>query len=245
VRNSGASTFQHGDRLGTFALQTNASQTATAILPPPLRQLRRTSSQCDSFRNLLSSTGTAVGAFGFAGGLGYQEDSDSSLKLLGHRNYDPSTGRFLTRDPAKTGRNWYVYGASSPLRWGDPSGLLVLPVNPNDLLSEGYQIDYSHQYGTRYIDPGNGWGLDWHPGTPGRNGWGGKDHYHPLQPGPRGMDPIDNEHYPPGYDYEFPKPLPEPIEVEVESSTASGILGLTWGQVGCAALCVLCFAACL
>jgi len=25
--------------------------------------------------------------FGFAGGYGYQEDSDSSLKLLGHRTY--------------------------------------------------------------------------------------------------------------------------------------------------------------
>jgi hypothetical protein len=30
--------------------------------------------------------------------------------LLGHRYYDPSVGRFLTRDRVKDGRNWYVYG---------------------------------------------------------------------------------------------------------------------------------------
>jgi RHS repeat-associated protein len=63
-----------------------------------------------------------VGAFGFAGKFGYQEDSDSSLKLLGHRYYDPSTGRFLTRNPTKDGRNWYVYCASNPCRFVDPSG---------------------------------------------------------------------------------------------------------------------------
>jgi RHS repeat-associated protein len=116
VRNSGASTFQHGDRLGTFSLQTNASQTATAT--------RR----YDAFGNLLSSTGTAVGAFGFAGKFGYQEDSDSSLKLLGHRYYDPSTGKFLARDPAKDGRSWYAYCASNPLKAVDPCGLIVLSV---------------------------------------------------------------------------------------------------------------------
>jgi hypothetical protein len=30
--------------------------------------------------------------------------------LLGHRYYDPTLGRFLSRDPIKDGRNWYVYG---------------------------------------------------------------------------------------------------------------------------------------
>jgi RHS repeat-associated protein len=65
-----------------------------------------------------------VGAFGFAGSSGYQEDSDSSLKLLGHRYYDPSTGRFLTRDPAKDGRNWYGYCRNNPLHSTDRTGLV-------------------------------------------------------------------------------------------------------------------------
>jgi len=110
VRNSGATTFQHGDRLGTFSLQTNASQAATAT------------KQFDAFGNPLSATGTAVGAFGFAGSSGYQEDPDSSLKLLGHRYYDPSTGRFLTRDGIRVGRNWYVAFANNPSRWGIQPG---------------------------------------------------------------------------------------------------------------------------
>jgi uncharacterized protein RhaS with RHS repeats len=47
--------------------------------------------------------------------------------LLGHRHYDPSTGRFLTRDPIKDGRNWYSYGGGelTPVADADPSGLLI------------------------------------------------------------------------------------------------------------------------
>jgi hypothetical protein len=36
---------------------------------------------------------------GFASEFGYQEGSESGLKLLGHWYYDPGTGRFITRDP--------------------------------------------------------------------------------------------------------------------------------------------------
>jgi RHS repeat-associated protein len=61
----------------------------------------------------------------YAGGFGYQQDSDSGLMLLGHRYYDPSTGRFLTRDPIKDGRNWYSYGGGNgaPTGFVDPDGL--------------------------------------------------------------------------------------------------------------------------
>jgi len=69
-----------------------------------------------------STTGTWKGPFGYAGGFGYQEDS-SGLKLLGHRYYDPTTGRFLSRDPAKDGRNWYGYCANEPMSRVDPTGL--------------------------------------------------------------------------------------------------------------------------
>jgi RHS repeat-associated protein len=75
-----------------------------------------------------------VGAFGFAGSSGYQEDSDSSLKLLGHRYYDPSSGRFLTRDPAKAGRNWYAYCGNNPLGMLDATGLMQWVI--------GYAGDY-------------------------------------------------------------------------------------------------------
>jgi RHS repeat-associated protein len=78
----------------------------------------------DAFGNVLASTGTWNGPFGYAGGFGYQEDR-SGLMLLGHRYYDSSTGRFLTPDRAKDDRNWYMYGGGSgdPLNTADPFGL--------------------------------------------------------------------------------------------------------------------------
>jgi len=80
--------------------------------------------QYDAFGNFASSTGTWQGQFGYGGGFGYQQDA-TGLKLLGHRYYDSSTGRFLTRDPIKDGRNWYSYVGNDPIKWSDPSGLIL------------------------------------------------------------------------------------------------------------------------
>jgi RHS repeat-associated protein len=77
----------------------------------------------DAFGNELSSSGAWKSQFGYAGKFGYQGDADSGLKLLGHRYYDSSTGRFLTRDPIKDGRNWYGYCGNNPIRRIDPNGL--------------------------------------------------------------------------------------------------------------------------
>ena len=76
----------------------------------------------DAFGNLAATTGTWTGPFGYAGAFGYQEDA-TGLRLLGHRLYDASTGRFLTRDPIKDGRNWYVYCDSDPVNYLDTNGL--------------------------------------------------------------------------------------------------------------------------
>jgi len=120
TRTSGATKFNLADRLGTFGIETSASQAITAT------------KQYDAFGNLTSSSGSSASVFGFAGGWGYQEDPDSGLKLLGHRYYDPSTGRFLTRDPAKDGRNWYGYCENNPLTCVDPTGY-ILNDKPQDL----------------------------------------------------------------------------------------------------------------
>ena len=69
------------------------------------------------------SDGSPQGPFGFAATSGYPEDGDTGLKLLGHRYVDPSTGRFLTRDPAQAGRNWYAYCENNPSKKVDPKGL--------------------------------------------------------------------------------------------------------------------------
>lgn len=77
----------------------------------------------DAFGNVVGATGTWRSPFGHAGPFGYQSDTDTGFQLLGHRYYDPSTGRFLTRDPAKDGRNWYAYADNAPVARTDSNGL--------------------------------------------------------------------------------------------------------------------------
>ena len=69
----------------------------------------------------LWSGGTWSGPHQYGGQFGYQTDSDN-LRLLGHRYYDASTGRFLTRDPIKSGRNWYGYCGNDPVSFSDATG---------------------------------------------------------------------------------------------------------------------------
>jgi RHS repeat-associated protein len=108
-RRSGASKFFHSDYLGSNKTLTNSSQTVTDTR------------QFDAFGLQTGSTGSSPTPFGFAGGWGYQSDG-TGLQLLGHRYYDPSTGRFLTRDPIGDGRNWYGYCENNPVQYVDPNG---------------------------------------------------------------------------------------------------------------------------
>ena len=76
----------------------------------------------DAFGNQKSSTGSTNSPPGFVGAEGYQQDNDYTLMLLGHRYYDSSTGRFLTRDPAKDGSNWYDYVGNNTVGQTDELG---------------------------------------------------------------------------------------------------------------------------
>ena len=125
-RRAGATTYELQDRMGSSVRQTDASRASTGARA------------YDAYGVQVGTDGTPVGPFGFAGAHGYQGDGDSGLKLLGHRYYDPSTGRFLTRDPIGDGRNWYGYGGgrNNPLSGVDPEGLgwhdpLIITVSPD------------------------------------------------------------------------------------------------------------------
>ncbi|MFY9235309.1 MAG: RHS repeat-associated core domain-containing protein, partial [Fimbriimonadaceae bacterium] len=109
-KRSGTTKYNNGDFLGSFTRQTDSNQATSGTR------------SYDAFGLPTGTTQSPTGPFGFAGGWGYQEDGDYGVKLLGHRYYDGSTGRFLTRDPIQDGRNWYAYCESNPLRFIDPNG---------------------------------------------------------------------------------------------------------------------------
>ncbi len=110
-RRGSTSKFYHTDALGSTRGITNTRQTATD------------SQLFDAWGMVVSRTGSTPTPFGFAGTSQYQTDPDSGLQLLGHRYYDPSTGRFITQDPARDGENWYAYCGNGPLGGVDPLGL--------------------------------------------------------------------------------------------------------------------------
>ena len=118
---SGVSAFYHTDRLGSTTHATNASG-ATIY-----------SRTADGFGNLLSSAGSSASPFGYVGAFGYAEDADSGLRLVGHRYYDSSIGRFMTRDPWKSSGNWYSYCNQRPTVAVDPSGLTAISVESHPI----------------------------------------------------------------------------------------------------------------
>ncbi len=86
----------------------------------------RDTKRYDAFGMLVASSGSNPTPFGFVGGAQYQSDADSGLMLLGHRYYDASIGRFISRDPIQAGTNWYAYCENKPINHLDKTGLWQL-----------------------------------------------------------------------------------------------------------------------
>ena len=72
----------------------------------------------DAFGNVLSDS--EPDRFGYCGEF---LDSESGLIYLRNRYYDTATGRFITEDPVKDGKNWYSYCNANPVMLVDPMGL--------------------------------------------------------------------------------------------------------------------------
>jgi RHS repeat-associated protein len=77
-----------------------------------------------AYGRIQSSAGATVNPFKYIGRLGYYYDVDLVQYYLRARSYDPSSGRFINRDPLGhiTGPNLYLYVSASPLNWADPAG---------------------------------------------------------------------------------------------------------------------------
>lgn len=67
--------------------------------------------------------------FGFAGGI---YDADTGLVRFGARDYDPTVGRWVSKDPARFDggqANLYVYAGNDPVNARDPSGQIPIISN--------------------------------------------------------------------------------------------------------------------
>ena len=96
--------------------------------------------------------------FAFGAQWGYTTDqataSDTGLVLCGWRYYDPTTGRFLTRDPIgyAGGMNLYAFAGNNPVNYADPSG-----TNPLICGAVGAGLGALFSGGMAYVHHQNVW----------------------------------------------------------------------------------------
>jgi len=75
----------------------------------------------DVYGAVRANGGTATSKQGFVGSLGHVSD-DTGLVYMRARYYDPSTGRFISQDPACNGNNWFAYCGDNPTNSVDQDG---------------------------------------------------------------------------------------------------------------------------
>ena len=120
--------FHHIDLVGSIRAITDATGAVTA------------SYEYEPFGVTIKTTGTDKDNLGFAG---KRLDAGSGLSYFGARYYDSEMGRFISRDPAQDGRNWFVYCANNPLGYRDPNGLMVK-------MKYGYTLESTLEDGFTY-----------------------------------------------------------------------------------------------
>lgn len=109
--------YQASDHHGTNGVQFDATD---------LAQVRRPSDPFGNERGTQPSPGSWAGDKGFVGGV---KEAATGLTLLGAREYESATGRFISPDPvidAGDPQQWnaYAYSNNSPIDAADPSGLM-------------------------------------------------------------------------------------------------------------------------
>ena len=116
-----ATEYYHGDLIGSTRIMSDASGAGTDA------------AAYTAFGELVP--GSTSRRYGYAGSDGYQADVTADgdpgpipFLHVGHRYYDPATGRFLQRDPigVKGGLNVYAYVNNMPTAFVDPTGKGVL-----------------------------------------------------------------------------------------------------------------------
>lgn len=111
-------------------------------------------------------------------------DNPVSLSYHRARFYDPTLGRFLSKDPAGMvdGTNLYAYAGDNPVNYGDPSGL---DGNPWSGTGTGTCARFGIGCGSS-CQPGGGSGGTWNPPSPAPSN---PPNAPPIQLGPTGPGP--------------------------------------------------------
>ncbi len=65
----------------------------------------------------------------YVANLGHVQDDESALIYMRARFYEPSTGRFVSQDPARDGINWYVYCGDDPVNNIDATGKVMWAIS--------------------------------------------------------------------------------------------------------------------
>jgi len=95
------------------------------------------------FGSVRSTSGTGSTEFRYAA---EQYDDTVGLIYLRARYYDPSTGRFLSKDPAggklssPVTQNKYTYAGNNPVNAGDPTGLSTVTYAMMDTWVKGVPL---------------------------------------------------------------------------------------------------------
>lgn len=105
----------------------------------------------DAWGKVVTDSSPGFQPFGFAGGF---YDNSTGLVHFGAREYDPNTGRWLSKDPSRWdgGLNFYAYAENDPVNFVDPTGRI--PVWGGEGSSSG-GVFGGGGAGGGYAEPGN------------------------------------------------------------------------------------------
>jgi len=153
---SGATSYYHLDGLGSVTSLSNTAGTLAETY------------QLDSFGRLTASSGFVTNPFRFTA---RDFDTETNLQYSRNRYYDPSTGRFISEDPARYEfTSFYSYVGGNPVLWRDPFGLWKCKQGDCGSLNPGLKNSLDCLEKCAGIDLTVTCGTSGHPPTISKNG---------------------------------------------------------------------------